>query len=161
VSLLILFRHAKSDWTADYSSDEDRPLTRRGIEASRRMGVWLAKAALVPDRAVSSTARRARDTLSLAAEAGEWRCPLKYDGSLYEASAISVIDLLRRETSSRTLLLVGHEPTWSSLASLLIGGGSIRLPTAAMAGIELEGPWSEVQPGEGRLLWLQIPRVLP
>ena len=121
----------------------------------------MAKAALVPDRAVSSTARRARDTLSLAAEAGEWRCPLKYDGSLYEASAISVIDLLRRETSSRTLLLVGHEPTWSSLASLLIGGGSIRLPTAAMAGIELEGPWSEVQPGEGRLLWLQIPRVLP
>ena len=40
---IILFRHAKSDWDATYSSDHQRPINQRGIKASKLMGSYLAK----------------------------------------------------------------------------------------------------------------------
>ena len=38
---IIIFRHGKSDWDATYSKDHDRPLSSRGIEASKKMGRFL------------------------------------------------------------------------------------------------------------------------
>jgi phosphohistidine phosphatase len=59
------------------------------------------------------------------------------------------------------VLLVGHEPTWSALVSLLIGGGSIRLPTAGVAGIRFEADsWRDIEPGSGELRFLVAPKVL-
>lgn len=160
---LILFRHGKSDRDASYESDHERPLAKRGIKASKAMGKWLADRELVPDRAVTSSAVRARQTLELAAEAGTWDCDIEASDGLYQVTAADVIRLVRaQESSTERLLLVGHEPNWSYVASLLIGGGSIRLPTAAMAGIEFdETSWAGVSPGGGELRWLQVPRMLP
>ncbi|MFQ5967090.1 MAG: histidine phosphatase family protein [Acidimicrobiia bacterium] len=160
---LILFRHGKSDRGAEYGSDHERPLAKRGIKASKAMGKWLADRELVPDRAVTSSALRARQSLELAAEAGGWDCEIEATDALYGVSAPDVIRLARNEPSSTSrLLFTGHEPAFSYVASLLIGGGSIRLPTAAMAGIEFDdASWSDVAPGGGRLLWLQVPRMLP
>ena len=39
---IILFRHAKSDWDATYSSDHQRPINHQ-IKASKFMGSYLAK----------------------------------------------------------------------------------------------------------------------
>jgi len=45
--------------------------------------------------------------------------------------------------------------------SLLIGGGLVRMPTAALARIDLlVDEWSEVGPGTGVLSWLVVPRVI-
>ncbi len=158
--LLVLFRHGKSDWDAEYASDHERPLAKRGKRAAAAMGAWLTAADRVPDRAATSSARRARETLRIAAEAGAWRCPIESRDDLYGVSPAAVLAILRSEPdSTATLVLVGHEPTWSELASQLLGGGSIGMPTAAMAGIDLES-WPAVEPGAGRLLWLQHPRML-
>jgi phosphohistidine phosphatase len=35
---LMLLRHAKSDWSAPGTRDQDRPLNTRGREAAPRMG---------------------------------------------------------------------------------------------------------------------------
>ena len=35
---IIIFRHGKSDWDANYSKDHDRPLSKRGINASKKWG---------------------------------------------------------------------------------------------------------------------------
>ena len=40
---LILFRHGKSDWLADYTLDHDRPLAIRGKKAAKKMGIYLSK----------------------------------------------------------------------------------------------------------------------
>ena len=34
---LLLMRHAKSDWDADYESDHDRPLNDRGLKTMERL----------------------------------------------------------------------------------------------------------------------------
>ena len=46
---LLLMRHAKSDWDADYGPDHDRPLNERGLRSARLMGRVLAEEGLVPD----------------------------------------------------------------------------------------------------------------
>ena len=58
-------------------------------------------------------------------------------------------------------LLAGHEPTWSRLVSLLAGGGTMRMVTAAVACLEISAvTWDKVLPGRGELLWLVTPRLL-
>ncbi|SVD23980.1 uncharacterized protein METZ01_LOCUS376834, partial [marine metagenome] len=53
---VIMFRHGKSDWDADYGPDHDRPLAKRGIKAAKKMGKYLAGLDQVPHIVVSSTA---------------------------------------------------------------------------------------------------------
>ena len=161
MAFLTLFRHGKSDWDADYSTDHERPLSKRGRRAARRMGRLIAEVDRVPDRAVTSSALRARSTLELAIESGKWKCEVEVTDSLYGASPASLMDLIRAQSKeTASLLICGHEPAWSDLASQLIGGGRIRLPTAAMAGIDFgQLQWSQVGPGEGQLRWLLIPRL--
>ena len=159
---LILFRHGKSDWDAPYESDRERPLAPRGREAARCMGRLLANNGNMPDLAISSPAKRAIDTLHLAVQAGRWRCPVRIEPLLYETPAREIVNWLRNiETSPRILLLVGHEPTWSDLAKMLIGGGALRVPTGAMVRIDCDiETWPDLHSGQGELRWLLPPKSL-
>lgn len=159
---LILFRHGKSDWNAAYANDHERPLANRGREAARQMGLMLRHADQVPELAISSSALRARDTLHLAARAGRWDCEMRSDSRLYEATAAEVVDWLHGlQGAPATLLLTGHEPTWSELASLLIGDARIKVSTGSMLRIDFGATrWSEVTPGSGLLRWLIPPKLL-
>lgn len=159
---LLLLRHAKSDWDAPAGGDHERPLSKRGRKAAALVGAFLARAGAVPDRVLTSSAVRARTTVELAAAAGKWRSEIEVTPAFYESSPEAVLAEVRRQPKEvETLLVAGHEPVWSTLASRLVGGGAIRFPTAAVAAIELEtDDWSEVAPGRGRLLWLVVPRLL-
>ncbi|WP_424522101.1 SixA phosphatase family protein, partial [Rubrivirga sp.] len=53
---IILLRHGKSDWEADYDGDHQRPLAKRGQKGARKMGRFLTTARSVPDRALTSSA---------------------------------------------------------------------------------------------------------
>jgi len=157
---LILFRHGKSDWDAIFETDCQRPLAKRGMKASKVMGKLLADAAQMPDLVITSSAVRASSTVELAAEAGQWNCPVQSTDTLYDADPARVLAvILQTPDTVGTLLLVGHEPTWSELTSLLIGGGEIRFPTAAMARIDFElDSWQQVGYSKGRLVWLLQPK---
>jgi len=163
VLTLLLLRHAKSDWDASYGGEDfDRPLARRGTKAAALVGRFLRRIDLVPDQVLTSSAVRARTTVELAAEAGQWGCPVQGTRRLYEASPEQVMEEIRAvEGAPARLLVAGHEPTWSALLSLLVGGGSFRLPTAALACIELEADgWADLQAGGGQLAWLVNPKLL-
>lgn len=159
---LILFRHGKSDWDAAYATDHERPLANRGREAARCMGRLLRITEQIPALAVSSSAVRARDTLNLAAAAGHWNCPVHIDGALYEATPEAVLVWLRGlKENPESLLLTGHEPTWSALADLLLGSAALRVPTGTMLRIDCAiARWSEIEAGSGELRWLLPPKVI-
>jgi phosphohistidine phosphatase len=160
---LILFRHGKSDWDADYpGGDAARPLARRGRKAAKRMGKFLARAGQVPDAAITSPALRAESTLHLAMEGGDWSCPVRTAAALYDGGLSGLLAEVRKEPATTDVLLgVGHEPTWSEAVSAFIGGGEVGLPTAAMARIEFDvDRWREVGPGTGVLAWIVVPRLL-
>lgn len=159
---LLILRHAKSDWDVDFGDDHARPLATRGQKGARKMGRFLTTARVVPDRALTSSAVRARETLATAAEAGGWTGPARVTDALYEASPEAVLrEIQAEDDDADTLIVVGHQPTWSALVSLLIGGGRIEMKTATVARISLEVErWEDVAPGRGVLSGLLSPSDL-
>ncbi len=159
---IILFRHGKSDWDASYDRDHERPLAKRGIRDAERMGVFLSAENCVPDLCITSTAVRARTTMELAHKAGGWKSPIQESATLYEASPNSILNVIRGVSDSiASIILAGHEPTWSSMVAALTGGGSVRMPTAAMAYIDVDvQQWEDVSWGNGQLIWHMTPKSL-
>ena len=159
---ILLLRHGKSDWDADYADDHGRPLADRGQKGARKMGRFITTARTVPDRALTSSAVRARETLATAAEAGGWLGPARVSDALYEATPEAVLREIQAEPDdAQTLVVVGHEPTWSGLVSLLIGGGRVQMKTASVARIDVEVErWADVQAGRGLLVSLLPPSAL-
>lgn len=161
---LMLLRHGKSDWDAGIARDHDRTLAPRGIEASKLVGRWITGCGLVPDRVVSSSAVRARTTAELALEAGDWNCPLEITEELYATSVPGALQVLRRQDADGSpdrILIAGHEPTWSGLASSLIGGGRLAVVTAALVVIDLGiVRWADIDAGCGELKLFVVPRLL-
>lgn len=160
---IIFFRHAKSDWHAAFETDHERPINRRGHKDARRMGRFLHDIDFLPDRIVSSTAVRARTTLEQAVEGGSWgHISTELTDVLYEASPADVMDVIQNQPEEfGRLLLVGHEPTWSTTVGRLVGDASVKVSTATMVRIDAHVPtWKHVEFGRGELRWLLPPKLL-
>ncbi len=159
---ILLLRHGKSDWDADFADDHERPLAKRGEKGARKMGRFLTTSRSVPDRAITSSATRTRQTLAIAAEAGGWTGPARVTDALYEADADAVLREIQSEPDDAdTVVVVGHEPWSSRLVSVLIGGGAVQMKTASVARIDVEvEAWADVQPGRGTLAFLLAPSAL-
>ncbi|MEM7480016.1 MAG: histidine phosphatase family protein [Acidobacteriota bacterium] len=160
--IVLLFRHGKSDWNAAFDHDRDRPLAPRGERAARRMGRFLAAVGPQPEIALASPARRAFDTLEIAAEAGRWHSALRAEERIYAEGPDPLLAALREQPdAAAAVLLAGHEPSISEVLTVLTGGIAVRFPTAAMARIDLPaGLWSELAGGTGELRWLVTPKLL-
>lgn len=148
---LLLMRHAKSDWEADYRGDHERPLNERGVRSARAVGKALSSDGLAPNLVVTSTAVRARTTAEIAAEAGGWDCEIKLDQRLYGSGADGVVRVASELPSVDTLMLVGHQPTWSILVSVL-AGERVEMKTATVAVLVFEiEDWAEIASIQGSL----------
>jgi phosphohistidine phosphatase len=157
-----LLRHAKSDWSTSYSTDHERPLSKRGRLAAGTVGRFLAAVRQTPEVVVTSTAVRARTTVELAAQAGGWNCEVREEPAFYGGSSEDLLVAIRAAPEpAERLLLAGHEPTWSATVSRLSGGGDAKMVTAGVARIDLPiASWSEAEPGIGTLCWLVTPKLL-
>ena len=165
---LLLLRHGKSAWP-DVVDDLERPLTKRGREASRRMGRYLADERLVPDLALVSPARRTQETWSLVNDP-LGNAPMRSEPRIYEAPPDRLLGVVKGvDPEVGMLLIVGHNPGLQELARLLLGhheryahGAAIaKYPTAGLAVIDAPVPaWHELSPRSGRLLRFVTPKTL-
>lgn len=157
---LILFRHGKSDWDAEYGADHERPLSERGERAAATMGLLLRAVGETPDRIISSTAVRAESTAELARVSGGWSGPLELSEDLYGASPAGVLDVAARHgKDAERLMLVGHEPTYSRLATQLTGG-RIDVRTGSIVGIDLAiEDWRRAPQATGSLAYALHPKM--
>jgi phosphohistidine phosphatase len=117
---LYLLRHAHALAGAD---DAARPLSKRGRKQIRTLGRWLRA-----NRALDEVAEcwhsplvRSRDTAALLVR--RLHRPVRTVVTAGLTPADEPAPLLRRlRTRQRPLLIVGHEPHLSALASLLVAG---------------------------------------
>ena len=158
---IIIFRHGKSDWNAIYGKDHDRPLSERGIGASKKMGIFLKKKDQVPDIVISSSALRAKTTAELAIKAGNWSSDFYIDERIYGRSSNFLLQLAKLiDDRHKSICFVGHEPTCSSFISLSTFH-STRFKTSSMAKINFSlKSWSEIEFGNGTLEWLISPKEI-
>jgi phosphohistidine phosphatase len=148
---LLLLRHAQAQPFA--ARDHERVLTAEGIAMARAVGRIVALTA-VPDVVLVSTAHRARETLAVAMEAGEWRADTVALDALYGGAPSDVLEALARyATRHATVLVVGHEPWCSGVIDLLTGARA-RMTTAGLASLQVGPAWDEIDPGWCTLQWL-------
>jgi phosphohistidine phosphatase len=139
--LLLLMRHGKADSAQD--PDHERELTDRGRTQAQMIGEYLESQGVRPTRVLVSDAVRTRQTWDsvLAAMPG-------FDGTvaffpeIYEGGPAEVLDLVRTtDDDEQVVMVIGHEPTMSSLSHGLAGEDSdpgsvaqtrIGLPTGAL-----------------------------
>ena len=102
--------------------DSDRALTEEGRKKLRDLLLIAARAGVEPALVISSPYRRALETARIAVEV------LGYQGSLVESSSLtpdsstqSAWNDVRIHASENSVLLVGHEPLFSTLAAFLLG----------------------------------------
>jgi len=165
---LLLLRHAKAAWPSGIM-DLDRPLSRRGREAARLMGVYLKEEGLIPSLVLVSSAQRTLETWDLVRPAvGD--VAARPDERIYEAPAARLLAVLQEvEPAASTLLMIGHNPGFEDLAEILIGEGDrdgiLRLgqkyPTAGLAVIDFpQAGWADIGRGTGRLERFVTPKSL-
>jgi phosphohistidine phosphatase len=160
VKRLMILRHAKSDWAASYGSDHGRPLNKRGKRAARAVGIAVARSGEVPDRAITSTAVRARDTLERAMDAGGWDSEVSASDALYGTSVAGALSVAAGGGGdAERLMLVGHQPTWGSLVYALTGA-SVVVKTATLIAVDLAaGSWADAENARGSIAYLLQPRL--
>ena len=145
-------RHSKAEQSGP--SDFDRQLIDRGVVDATEAGQWLASRGVEPDQALVSSAVRAEQTWEAVNEGGGWDLEATLEDALYEAGPESTIDLIRAtEDHVRTLVVVGHNPTMASLATLLDDGEgddeagnelALGFPTTALVVFSYDGDWSDL-----------------
>ncbi len=161
---LVLIRHAKA--AADGGSDLARPLAPRGRRDAPEIGAFLAAQGIWVDRALVSPALRARQTWSgTGVEATE----TVIEERIYDNEVSSLLAAIQDTPATiRTLVLVGHNPSFGELAEELddgSGDGAARrelrsgYPTSAIAIFEPSGAWGSVAPRTARLLAFSVGRA--
>jgi phosphohistidine phosphatase len=83
-----------------------------------------------------------------------------FDPRIYEADALTLLEILRTSGHNQRVLLVGHNPGLEDLLSKLIpdpvplSANGKCLPTAALAHLSFEENWAELTDGCAKLVTL-------
>ena len=163
---LILTRHAKSSWDNPLLGDHQRVLNDRGRKNATAMAEWLRVVGHVPDAVLCSTAERCVQTweqIELKLRSG---AELNYESGLYHSAADQIIAYLRKAHAG-TVQLIAHNPGIGDAAMRLAKTPAahdafFRYPTCATTIYTFNiNAWSDLQFGQGKIDYFQIPRELP
>ena len=158
-------RHAKAEHFGE--TDHARGLEKRGRRDAEAAGAWLARQEIEPDYALVSSATRTVETWQAVADAADWDLEPDVESALYDAGPDSALDVIRAvPEDSRTVVFIGHNPTAGYLAQLLDNGTGDQeatdtlargFPPAALALLEFDGPWVDLELGAAKLTGLHRP----
>ena len=141
-------------------SDFERPLKRRGREAAQLVGERLAQEKLKNPVLICSPAVRTRETAELVLKSSKLRVEERWDERIYEASLRDLLQVVSEiPDDKKVAILIGHNPGFEELLAFLTGE-SRRMPTAALAKIEFEVSWKDIEAGSGKLDWFTTPKEL-
>jgi phosphohistidine phosphatase len=147
---LYFLRHGEADWPDWTKPDDERPLTDFGRKEVRQVAKFLNRLKVKPDLVLTSPLPRALQTAEVAAE--QLKTKLRQDEALEPGFGISELGTVLKRYHLKVLMLVGHEPDFSSVISTLTGA-SLKLSKAGVGLVDID-PETE----KGRLLWLFPPK---
>ena len=143
-------------------SDHDRPLNSRGKRDAPRIGQLIKDEGLVPDRILTSTAKRARKTAAKVANSCGFAAEVEKVSQLYLANPDTYANVLSEmDGDAERVLVVGHNPGLEDLVELLTEEAEV-MPTAALAQVEVDiWRWSEFKvDAPAKLVHLWRPREM-
>jgi phosphohistidine phosphatase len=147
---LYFLRHGEADWPDWSKPDDERPLTDFGKKEVRQLAKFLNRLKVRPDLIVTSPLPRALQTAEVAAE--QLKAKVRQDEALEPGFGITQLRTVLKRHRSKVLMLVGHEPDFSSVISALTGA-FLKLSKAGVALVDID-----LETEKGRLLWLFPPK---
>jgi phosphohistidine phosphatase len=161
---VILFRHGPAETRdpARWPDDALRPLSRKGVQQTRRAVRGLVRQVHSVSRIATSPALRARRSAEILGRALDPAVrPQLWSELDIGTTAAGILPRLRPETRpGRTVVLVGHDPTLSEFLGLALAAESVALARLTKAGAACVEFPRAVRPGAGRLAWLLTRRQL-
>jgi phosphohistidine phosphatase len=156
---LYLLRHgiAVAPGTPGYD-DDLRPLTAKGERRMRQVAQGLRRLDLKLDRIVSSPLPRAWRTAEIVADSLEVPFLLEKDDALRAGRSANAIKNWLEGRHEDALMIVGHDPAFSDLVSLLtIGKTDPSISELRKGGV---AAFAGLSDGGFHLDWLARPRLL-
>jgi phosphohistidine phosphatase len=154
---LFFLRHGIAEDAHSGQSDAERALTEEGRAQLATIGNALRRMGVKPDLILTSPLVRARQTAEIVGPVigGE----IGVANELQPGCILEDVQRLLQRYQRETILLVGHEPDFSSLAARLINADErgIMLKKAGLIRVEIQG---RPQAGRGRLSALLTPKML-
>jgi phosphohistidine phosphatase len=151
-----LVRHAHAgDAELWDGPDELRPLTRKGRRQAERLGAFLVRVGIRPDRIISSPKVRALQTAEAIGLA--LGIDVDIDERLSSGCYMGCLDVVLGDSGARAPMVVGHDPDFSILLSGLLGAAPQEMRKGAFATIDVRRP---LRAGTGVLRWLIPPELL-
>ena len=158
---LYLLRHGIAEDRVPGRPDRDRRLTARGRARMQRAAAGLRVLVGQVDAVLTSPFPRAAETAAIAAAAfPKSPKPRDLDALTPDASPMEALRILRAGVKGERVMLVGHEPGLSSLASLLLTGSLDGMRIALKKGGCLALAIRTPAPRSATLAWLATPRAL-
>lgn len=137
--------------------DDQRPLTKEGKQRMAQEAKTINNLDLKLDLILSSPLVRARQTAEIVAEKLEPGVDLVVDERLSPGfDSDHLAEILASHPDSNAVMLVGHEPDFSSMISYLVGGGELVCKKGGLARVDL----LEENSMRGELVWLIPPKLL-
>lgn len=133
---LFIVRHAKSSWEYNVPDDE-RPLLQKGIKRTNKIAEFLLNKNIKVDMLISSHAVRALDTAKIIAEAiGYPEEKISISPQVYHGGTDQLYDeLFKLPDDIQSVMLFGHNPTFTSFANHFLDRKIEWLPTSAVVSI--------------------------
>jgi phosphohistidine phosphatase len=127
------------------------------------MGRRLAEAGIRPSLIISSPALRAWTTAKVVAKALNYPIEfLQREKELYLASVDDILDVIAaQDPKFNNLMLVGHNPGFTSFANYLVPGLTNNLPTAGVVCVRIDqDDWDLFGNPESELVFYDFPKNL-
>jgi phosphohistidine phosphatase len=158
---LYLLRHGVAEPKVGDKPDRERRLTPRGRARMRRAAQGLQALVGPLDAIFTSPYPRAAETATIAAAAlRKAPKPRPLDVLAHGTSPMEALRILRTIAKGQGVMLVGHEPELSQLASLLLTGSIEGMRLALKKGGCLAITIRTLAPRLAVLDWLVTPRAL-
>ncbi len=159
---LYLLRHGNAVERTVGIKDRERPLTPKGRKKIDAIARRLLELEVSFDTIMASPFARARETAEILAARMNYKKDVIYSGNMLPGMNPKALarELQEKPVSGSSILLVGHEPDLSNLASFLICGTnciSIDLKKGGLCKLEVETFDAE---GGATLQWLVPPSLL-
>jgi phosphohistidine phosphatase len=159
--MLYLMRHGLAEEPTPKGDDGARKLTPKGADKIRKAAAGMRAASLAFDMILTSPAARAAETAEIVANELGGPKPKAVPELSTGASPANALEALIKLRLPESVVVVGHEPTLSRLASLMLTGSSESIGIKLKQGgvIALEFP-DRVEQGAAQLRWMMSQRQL-
>ncbi len=159
---LYIVRHAKSSWDYPELSDHDRPLLEKGKKRTKLINDYLISNHIKVDFIISSPAVRALETAKFIARAIDYSIDeIKVDPQIYHANVNKLEDQFYDLSDHyQSVMIVGHNPTFTSFANLFLDTSIDWLPTSGIVCIEFDTDyWDKIFESKRKTIFVISPRM--